>query len=76
MVRETNGMARPPPGRARLQLLPAEMRWDGLNHKVRRTGVGAPSRGRARPSDRLYGKGCFVLHTRPSQPRLRGGHCT
>jgi hypothetical protein len=42
-------MAQPPPGRARLQLLPAEMRWDGLNHKVPRTGVGAPSRGRARP---------------------------
>ena len=76
LVRETNGMARPPPGRARLQRVPAEIRVKKLNHKAPRTGVGAFSRGRARPFVRLYGKGCFVPHTRPSQRRLRGGQCT
>jgi hypothetical protein len=50
LVRETNGMARPPPGRARLPRLPAENRGEWLNHKAPRTSRGAPSRGRARSS--------------------------
>ena len=54
LVRETNGMARPPPGRARLRPWPAEIRWEGLRDKVPRTSGGAPSRGRGENRPRLF----------------------
>ena len=57
LVRETNGMARPPPVRERLQPWPAEPRLEGLRDKAPRTSLGAPSRGPARPC------GAFVLNT-------------
>ena len=47
-----------PPGRARLRPWPAELRWEGLRDKALRTGVGAPSRGRARACG-----GCAVKRT-------------
>ena len=38
-----------PLGRALLRRLPAELRWEGLNHKARRTEVARPPGGRALP---------------------------
>jgi hypothetical protein len=38
------------PREGALQRLPAEPLWEGLNHKPPRTSLGAPTRGRARPS--------------------------
>lgn len=38
-----------PPGRALLQRRSADLRWEDLSHKVLRSGVATPARGRARP---------------------------